>query len=132
MNPWIKMVRRFRDKFGYENPISPILSDAKEDELSISLLTEECNETCDAIRAGDMVEIADGVADIIYIALGVALKRGIDMDPIFEEVHRTNMAKTGGKTRADGKLMKPAGWTPPDIASLLEKQLKKKDKSNGK
>jgi hypothetical protein len=29
------------------------------------------------------------------------------------------MAKVGGRRRADGKWLKPAGWSPPDIAGLL-------------
>ena len=47
---------------------------------------------------------------------------GIDIRPIWDEVHRTNMAKEGGGSRTDGKIMKPAGWQPPDIAGLLARQ----------
>jgi predicted HAD superfamily Cof-like phosphohydrolase len=47
---------------------------------------------------------------------------GVDMDPIWAEVRRTNMAKTGGAKRADGKLLKPEGWEPPRIRECLEEQ----------
>lgn len=47
---------------------------------------------------------------------------GIDLGPVFEEVHRANMAKVGGPTRADGKILKPEGWTPPDVAGVLRRQ----------
>ena len=39
------------------------------------------------------------------------------------EVHRANMAKAGGPRRhEDGKLLKPVGWSPPDIEGELKKQ----------
>ena len=72
----------------------------------------------------DIVEIADALADIIYIACGTAVSYGIPLDKVFEEVHRSNMAKlVDGKVlrRADGKVQKPEGWTPPDIAGVLKK-----------
>lgn len=75
-------------------------------------------------RAADpsLVEVADGIADAIYVLLGTAIEAGVDMDPVFDEVHRSNMAKAGGPRRADGKVLKPAGWTPPDIAGVLARQ----------
>lgn len=48
---------------------------------------------------------------------------GIDLGPLWDEVHRTNMAKVGGKTRADGKILKPDGWQPPRIQELLDVQV---------
>jgi predicted HAD superfamily Cof-like phosphohydrolase len=44
------------------------------------------------------------------------------MEPIFEEVHRTNMLKTGGGKRHDGKILKPPGWERPKIAEILKRQ----------
>jgi predicted HAD superfamily Cof-like phosphohydrolase len=43
---------------------------------------------------------------------------GVDVRPFFDEVHRSNMAKLGGPVRDDGKIQKPEGWRPPDIAGL--------------
>jgi predicted HAD superfamily Cof-like phosphohydrolase len=34
------------------------------------------------------------------------------------------MAKASGPRRADGKVLKPEGWTPPDIVGVLERQAK--------
>jgi predicted HAD superfamily Cof-like phosphohydrolase len=47
------------------------------------------------------------------------------MDDGWKEVIRSNMAKVDPETgfvkkRADGKILKPEGWTPPDLASLIE------------
>lgn len=50
-----------------------------------------------------------------------ALEFGVDMGPIEDEVHRANLAKAGGPV-VNGKIMKPPGWTPPDIAGELKKQ----------
>ena len=93
-------------------------------ELRRSLLREECCETDEAMQRGDLVEIADGLADVIYVAVGAALEFGIPLDRVWAEVHRSNMAKvdpaTGKVTkRDDGKVLKPEGWTPPDVAGAL-------------
>jgi len=44
---------------------------------------------------------------------------GLDLDLFFREVHRSNMAKLGGKVRQDGKILKPPGWQPPRIREML-------------
>lgn len=126
------MVRRFHEKFGQPIIEVPTVPYVTRGDLRIDLMREELDEACTAIVKSDMCEIADGLCDLIYVTIGTALEYGIDLDPIFEEVQRTNMAKIPGNSRKDGKITKPSGWTPPDIASLLEKQLKKKDKTNGK
>lgn len=59
------------------------------------------------------------VAEMCFTA---AYSLGLDIKPLFEEVHRTNMLKVGGPTRADGKILKPEGWQPPRIRELLIEQ----------
>ncbi len=70
----------------------------------------------------NMPEMADGLADLDYVVEGTRLEFGIDGGPIAKEVHRTNMLKLTGPTRADGKRMKPEGWTPPDIVGEIKLQ----------
>jgi predicted HAD superfamily Cof-like phosphohydrolase len=70
----------------------------------------------------DLTEFADGLADLMYVAEGSFLAFGIDSAPIHAEVPRSNMAKVGGPIREDGKRLKPAGWTPPDIAGVIAAQ----------
>ena len=89
------------------------------------LLREEYHETEDAMMDGDVTEVADGLADIIYIALGSALVfYGRErFAKVWAEVQRSNMAKIiDGSVvrRKDGKVLKPAGWTPPDIEGALK------------
>ena len=115
-------VRDFHQAFGQRVGEKPELPDVSERTLRMKLITEEFNELCDAEQANDIVEVADAIADIIYIACGTAVSYGIPLDDVFAEVHRSNMAKlVDGKVirRADGKVQKPEGWTAPDIKSVL-------------
>lgn len=70
----------------------------------------------------DLVSAADALADIDYVVEGTRLELGINGEPIADEVHRSNIEKRGGGKNADGKSLKPAGWTPPDIAGRLVDQ----------
>lgn len=83
------------------------------------LIDEEYGETIEAIRRGDLIGTADGLADLIYVCIGAALEFGIDLDAVWDEVHRSNMAKAAGPRRADGKILKPEGWQPPNIKRAL-------------
>lgn len=119
-------VEDFHEAFNI--PVSKECSFPDEDQRSLRrrLLVEEFNEYIAAEQADDMVEIADGLADLIYIACGTALSYGIPLASVFSRVHTSNMAKLGpdGKpvVRADGKVTKPAGWEPPKIAELLRRE----------
>lgn len=83
-----------------------------------------------AIGSVDMVEIADALADIEYINLGSANTYGIEIKPIFNEVHDSNMRKFTGDAHknAEGKWIKPSDWQAPNIEKLLNKQKKSKNK----
>ncbi len=70
----------------------------------------------------DLVELADGLADLDYVVEGTRLEMGIDGAPIAAEVHRANMSKAGGPVATNGKRLKPPGWTPPDIVGELKRQ----------
>lgn len=93
--------------------------------LRDALIEEEYLELLDATSMRDMVEVADALADMVYIIAGTALEYGIPLERVFAEVHRSNMAKVDPETgkvrrRADGKVLKPAQWAPPDIKSILD------------
>jgi predicted HAD superfamily Cof-like phosphohydrolase len=91
--------------------------------LRVSLLEEEVGEFVAASEKGDLVGIADALADIVYVVYGTALTYGIGLDAVLREVHRSNMSKLGsdGKPliRDDGKVLKSERYFPPDIASVL-------------
>jgi phosphoribosyl-ATP pyrophosphohydrolase len=90
--------------------------------LRNKLLREETEELCKAQDEGELPHIAKEIADVIFVALGVAVTYGIDMQPVWGLVHASNMAKEGGHTRTDGKVLKPDGWQPPDIQAEIDRQ----------
>ena len=119
-------VKDFHQAFGQRIGEKPELPDPAERDLRVKLLREEFIEYIDAETDHDIVEIADALADIIYISCGTAVSYGIPLDDVFAEVHRSNMAKlVDGKVirREDGKIQKPEGWTAPDIQGVLKKSL---------
>lgn len=87
------------------------------------ILSEEFSEYLQAEKDDDLIEIADALADIIYVALGTAVAYGIPMDRVFDEVHRSNMSKLDRDgnvvRRDDGKILKSCEWSPPQIEWIL-------------
>lgn len=92
--------------------------------LRHELISEEWKEYQKAEEEEDIVEIADAIGDLIYVLIGAALEYGIPLAKVWEEIQRSNMAKVDPVTgkvlkREDGKILKPEGWTPPNIAAAL-------------
>ena len=87
--------------------------------LYVTLIEEEANELADAIRAHNQVETLDALIDILVVTIGAIHSMGSDAEGAWKEVMMTNFAKIGedGKVRKreDGKVLKPVGWTPPDL-----------------
>jgi len=96
---------------------------AKQVALRLALIQEEVGELAEAARAGDLIGVADALADIVYVAYGTAHVYGIDLDAVLDEVHASNMTKLGADgrpiRRADGKVLKGTDYRPPDIAAVL-------------
>lgn len=77
-------------------------------------------------------EMMDALIDINYTTFGTMVTLGIDGDPFWDEVHRSNMSKVDGslgpiRFRADGKILKPPGWTPPDLLGILRRMKEKEN-----
>lgn len=91
--------------------------------LRQALIEEEVGELRQAALAGDIVGVADALADIVYVAYGSACVYGIDLDAVLDEVHASNMTKLGADgrpvRRADGKVLKGPGYRPPDVRRVL-------------
>lgn len=124
MSPEQEMVKEFHVKFGHTAPRVYDELEGFNPELRTKLILEEAQEFADAAAAQDPVEMIDALCDLIYVAYGAAVSMGIDLEAYFKEVHRSNMAKLGidGKPiyNADGKVVKPPDWKPPDLARLFE------------
>ena len=127
MNPIVASLLEFNQAFDIPKLDSPDIGPEELIELRIKLLREEVEEYAEAARAGDLVEVIDALADIGYILAGTILNHGMQniYDDAFDEVHRSNMAKlVDGKVlrREDGKVMKPQGWTSPQLAQFVIKE----------
>ncbi len=125
MNPIVASLLEFNEAFEIPKLATPGLGSDELIELRIKLLTEEVQEYAEAARNGDLVEVLDALADIGYILAGTIINHGMQYiyDDAFNEVHRSNMAKlVDGKVirRDDGKVLKPEGWQPPQLAQFVE------------
>jgi predicted HAD superfamily Cof-like phosphohydrolase len=92
-----------------------------------NLITEEYTELSEAIAAGDKVETLDALVDILVVTIGAINSMGADGEGAWREVMATNFSKIDrqlGKVRRrdDGKILKPEGWTPPDLAKFLKRE----------
>lgn len=75
------------------------------------------------IENPDKVKVAKELADLLYVVYGTADTFDIDIDRVFEEVHRSNMSKlVDGKPlkRKDGKVLKGPNYTPPNLSFIGE------------
>jgi predicted HAD superfamily Cof-like phosphohydrolase len=85
--------------------------------LYLNLIKEEVQELEDSrTREGDL----DALIDILVVTIGAIHSAGFNGECAWQEVMRTNFAKVDpviGKIRkrGDGKILKPDGWTPPDL-----------------
>lgn len=116
-------VREFHEAFRLPIAEEPQGVGWLEAALRHRLQEEETNELKLATLREDVVEVADALADIVYVAYGTALVYGIDLDAVVAEVHRSNMTKLGENGeplyRQDGKVMKGPNYEPPRIAEVL-------------
>jgi len=116
------MVAEFHRKFDILAQERPAIPAGSTQELRVRLIQEEFDELKEALVREDLAAIAKEMADLLYVVYGTAVSYGIDMKPVFEEVHRSNLSKVGGFKRADGKWVKPATYSPASVQPLLDAQ----------
>ena len=121
----IKKVLEFHTAFNIPIGNAPKLINADRAEMRQRILQEEVDELWSAINENDIVEIADGIVDAIYILLGTAIEYGLHekLETMFNEVHRSNMSKLDENGnpiyREDGKVLKGPNFSKPDLKSIL-------------
>ena len=95
MSNYLESVSEFHKTFGAPILETPQIPSQDRSELRVSLLQEELNELKEAIEKGDVVEVADALADIQYVLSGAILEFGLGskFNEIFDEVQRSNMSK---------------------------------------
>ena len=94
--------------------------------MYLSLVDEEYGELVEAVIADDKVEQLDALVDILVVTMGAIRAAGWDGEAAWKEVMDTNFAKidpTTGKVikREDGKVLKPEGWTAPELSQFIDK-----------
>ena len=117
-----RMVSEFHRAFEILIASTPTAPDEATRSLRIRLIQEEFEELQAALGQQDLAAVAKELADLLYVVYGTAVSCGIDLDPVFREVHRSNMTKVGGHKRADGKWVKPAWYSPARIQPILASQ----------
>ena len=122
------MTNPFRDQEKFMRACDQTVDSFNEDQykLYIDLIEEEFKELKEAIAAGDIVEQLDALEDILVVTIGAIHSAGMNGEGGWKEVMRTNFAKIDKETgkvrkREDGKVLKPLGWTPPDLKPYVSK-----------
>lgn len=119
-----EMIRDFQFKFGhfFAADVTTDLPDGVL-ELRIRLINEEFIEFMTGLTTRDLVEIADGAADLVYVTVGACIAHGIPFDRVFMEVHRSNMTKenvkVSGPQKYGTKTPKGPNYIPADIRGIL-------------
>jgi predicted HAD superfamily Cof-like phosphohydrolase len=95
--------------------------------LYTKLIEEEFKELKVAVDSVDQVETLDALIDILVVTIGALHSLGADAEGAWKEVMRTNFAKINHETgkvrkREDGKVLKPVGWTAPNLKPFLSKE----------
>lgn len=110
---YTSQVREFSQACDNTLPKSP----RKMTSEGIAFIRQMVDDEMDELeKAETITEQADALVDAIYYICDFAVHHGINLDPLFDIVHRANMQKVvGGKViqRQDGKVLKPAGWKDP-------------------
>ena len=93
--------------------------------LYLELIGEETGELMVALADEDRVEQLDALIDILVVTIGAIHSGGFDAEGAWKEVMRTNFAKIDSETgkvrkREDGKVLKPIGWTAPDLKPFVK------------
>jgi predicted HAD superfamily Cof-like phosphohydrolase len=91
-----------------------------------ALIEEEFKELQQALADNNDVECLDALIDILVVTIGAIQSAGFDGEGAWKEVMSTNFAKIDKLTgkvrkREDGKVLKPVGWTPPNLAPYLKR-----------
>lgn len=204
MRSMTTMLLEFHRSFGATINVEPTLPNMKDRRMRHALVTEELQESRDALSERKFDDFVDGLIDTLYVVVGtnvtygletvephygvpsqapafpsgtgmalidamlgglldaaeIALNPdkngapelsivklcmnkiiadclqtlyicGVDAMHVFVEVHLANMRKLGPDglpiRRADGKVLKPEGWTPPEIQRVLDDQTRRFD-----
>jgi len=120
-----QMTNPFRDQEKFMKACDQSVAEYNEEQYTLycNLIREEFQELLDSNTAKDDL---DALIDILVVTIGAIHSLGADAEGAWKEVMRTNFAKIDRDTgkvrkREDGKVLKPQGWTPPELEQYLSK-----------
>jgi predicted HAD superfamily Cof-like phosphohydrolase len=118
----------FRDQEKFMKACDQSVDNFNESQFNLytKLIQEEVDELWTANADADRVECLDALIDILVVTIGAIHSMGADAEGAWKEVMRTNFAKIDHETgkvrkREDGKVLKPQGWSPPDLKPFVNK-----------
>ena len=119
------MTNPFRDqeKFMIASEQSTTEENQTQYKMYLDLIDEEVQELKDSTTPeGDL----DALIDILVVTIGAIYSMGANAEGAWREVMATNLAKIDRVTgkvrkREDGKVLKPEGWTAPNLKSYLHR-----------
>jgi len=124
------MTNVFEDQWKFMDACDQTVSgnNPEQFKLYVNLIDEELSELKSAIADNNRVEQLDALIDLVVVTVGAIHSMGAHGEGAWNEVMRTNFAKIDpvtGKVRKrnDGKVLKPAGWEPPDLTPYIEEDL---------
>ena len=123
------MSNPFRDQEKFMRACDQSVKDfnASQYAMYLRLVDEEVGELHQAVLASDDKEQLDALIDILVVTIGAIHSAGFDAEGAWKEVMRTNFAKIDRETgkvrkREDGKVLKPVGWTGPELLPFTKKE----------
>lgn len=87
----------------------------------ISYMLEELSEISNATIRNNVADIADGLIDLMYFALGTMVLMDMPIKSIWDAVHAANMTKVGGVSKRgfSGDAKKLDDFVAPNIQTIL-------------
>lgn len=123
MNTAQEQALEFHKKYGCMWSLVPVMPSPHALLLRGGLIIEEAAEFLTAARKADMEGMCDALADLLYVTYGAAVVLGVDMEPIYDAVHVSNLTKDRGKQSClGGKVLKGSNYRSPTIKGALAKQ----------
>jgi predicted HAD superfamily Cof-like phosphohydrolase len=123
------MTNPFRDSTKFMTACEQSTTSMNDEQFRMyaNLITEEYDELRVAIANKNAVETLDALIDILVVTIGAINSMGADGEGAWKEVMSTNFNKIDRRTgkvqrREDGKVLKPEGWHPPELAKFLTRK----------
>ena len=114
----------FRDQEKFMRACDQTVGEFNESQYQMycNLIVEEFNEL---VASNSKVDDLDALIDILVVTIGAIHSLGADAEGAWKEVMRTNFAKIDKDTgkvrkREDGKVLKPLGWTAPNLEPFVK------------